>query len=441
MKITIYMLKYIYIFTVFFVSFFLFLFLGSIHSVAAGCCNCKLTTDIYGNCTVSDGSCTASCPSCTISFFPNSPQGVPTSVSIYPNATDKEGISLVMTYVNNDPNDGYGSWDLIGQSSTGNVSWTKANPSYTAGTHVVAANVWDTSNNFIQCQAHYTLTSAPTPTSTSTPTPIPTSTPTPTPTPTNTPTPTPIPNFNWIKIKDSSLVCGEIVFSIPDPVAKFDNVDDLGGRALIDGVAGTAISSSPSPIGFPAGLPISSSGWKAEGYSSTNRFTKANFLSYIKSRKEYTTLTSLSSNLEEITADGVYYYKAGASGLTINNPNISKNIVLIVDGEVTIASNITKPPPHQNETLSFALLTDTITLSSTVSQINGIYVADTFNTGDAALGLKIKGNLVVTPGKLNNQRTQSNNKIPTIFIINDVSTYLNLLPYLSVAKYDWKQLQ
>ena len=98
-------------------------------------------------------------PACSLTFAPSSPQCVGTTVAIYPNATDDVGVSTVMTYVNtntggSDPPDG---WDLIGESSSGNVSWTSGNSSHIGGTHVVAANVWDAAQNLYQCRANYTL--------------------------------------------------------------------------------------------------------------------------------------------------------------------------------------------------------------------------------------------------------------------------------------------
>jgi len=98
-------------------------------------------------------------PSCSLTFAPSSPQCVSTAVNIYPNATDDVGVSTVMTYVNtniggSDPPDG---WDLIGESSSGNVSWTTGNTSHIGGTHVVAANVWDAAQKFYQCRANYQL--------------------------------------------------------------------------------------------------------------------------------------------------------------------------------------------------------------------------------------------------------------------------------------------
>lgn len=105
-------------------------------------------------------------PSCSLTFAPSSPQCASANVAIYPNASDNVGINIVRTYANTDTNGGWGgAWDGIVESGTGNVTWTTGNYSHTAGTHVIAANVWDTSStinygvsgNFYQCSANYTL--------------------------------------------------------------------------------------------------------------------------------------------------------------------------------------------------------------------------------------------------------------------------------------------
>lgn len=173
-------------------------------------------------------------------------------------------------------------------------------------------------------------------------------------------------------------------------------------------------------------------------------FDKDHFVSYIKSRKEYNVLTSLSNDFREINKDGIYYLNPGGGNLNLSaNPN--HNFVLVVDGttEVRItANNFNVNTGNDTPQRSIIILADTITFTPSIQKAYGIFIGQSaINTGVADLGLKIKGNLITA--NLNNQRTQNaiNNERPSVFIVFDTQTYLDLLPFITVAKYDWKQLQ
>jgi len=228
--------------------------------------------------------------------------------------------------------------------------------------------------------------------------------------------------FPWFKIQDGSFTSGNLSFSIPDTVTKFDS-DDLGNRYLVDGKSGTVTTSSTFPA--TSTLPISKNKWSKENYSYTQLMTSAGWLSYIKSRKKFTTITSL----DEITKDGIYYY---SGDLSINQaPDF--NVILVVNGTATITNNLT-------QTSGFAIVsTSQIDVNSSVTQINGIFVASNFDTGGATTGLKVVGNISALT--LTNDRDLTDNSKPSIFILFNPDTYLKLLPYLSISKYDWRQTQ
>jgi len=122
--------------------------------------------------------------------------------------------------------------------------------------------------------------------------------------------------------------------------------------------------------------------------------------------------------------------------------------VLVVDGSVVfnVAGNTfnadtsvaTRPARR-----SIAILADSIAFSSGANFLrnaNAIFVASTIDTGSLAdAPLKVKGNIITS--NFTNGRTNGNNQSPSVFVVFDGKQYVDLLPLLSVSKYDWKQLQ
>ncbi len=112
-------------------------------------------------------------PTCSISCSPN-PGTQPNAIDITTNANGNGGgIYGVNVYVNRDPNGGYSTWDSIASANGGGAStysttnsWSSTNTatSYTVGTHRVAANLYDTSGNYLyQCGNTCTLNPPPPP--------------------------------------------------------------------------------------------------------------------------------------------------------------------------------------------------------------------------------------------------------------------------------------
>lgn len=226
----------------------------------------------------------------------------------------------------------------------------------------------------------------------------------------------------WFKIQNGSFSSSNLSFSIPAAVTKFDS-DDLGGRYLVDGESGTVTTDSTFPAATT--LPISEKNWSKENYSYDQLMTPTGWLSYIKSRKKFTTITGLN----EVTKDGIYYYNGDLS--ISQAPDF--NVVLVVNGAATITDNLT-------QTSGFALAaTGQINIDSSVTQINGVFVTPNFDTGGATTGLKVVGN--ISAATMNNDRDLTDNSKPSVFILFDPNTYLKLLPYLSISKYDWRQTQ
>jgi len=244
----------------------------------------------------------------------------------------------------------------------------------------------------------------------------------------------------WIKTKDSSVTSKTSGRNniIPNAVEKYDVSDDTGEKSVIIGNSGVLlhnglyIGASVAPnTGY------SPTGWYPSGgatYVYAPSFTSSKLSAYVKSRKEYKTITDMNS----IIKDGVYLYQGD---LAINSSSLTYNVVLIVNGTVTI-DTVDSNPGTFDTGKSVAILANTIQFNDVVTKANGIFVGDTILVGTTVnQGLKIKGNLINLSTNFNNQRRWSNASKPSIFIVFDMNKYMDLLPYLSTSAYDWKKLQ
>ncbi len=280
----------------------------------------------------------------------------------------------------------------------------------------------------------------PTPTSGGGPTPTRTPTPTPTPTPTNTPTPTPTPTpvpGSWVKLKNSSFIsANSLLNNIPLIPVAYD-ADDDGTANFIIGAGGVVGAPSVNITGTNANAKTSSPNeYKVTGYTPSYIMTPSSFHDYIKARKQHIAITSLG----QITADGIYLWE-GAYPLNINDSNKiwfdNYKVVFIATGQVNIDTDAGLNPSNG----SLAIIAPTITFTNLVEEANGIFIANDIITGSPAnQGLKIIGNLIALES-LTNDREWTNGNIPSLFIVFDQEKYIDLLPYLSTANYDWRQIQ
>ena len=268
--------------------------------------------------------------------------------------------------------------------------------------------------------------------------------PTPTAGPSPTPTPVVVPG-PWTKLKNTSFYSNEQLWSqIPASPVAYD-ADDTTQPYFIVGEGGL-VGAYPD---------INIFGLNSNAKTSANDFSglyeplppymsPLDFAQYVKGKKTYKEI----NNLDEINGDGIYFY--GFTGneeeavVTLPNLNLTEvpadfnqyNIVLIYDGTINI--NVTGA---FNPVKSVALIAPTINIASTVTEIKSIIITKTCSLGDTVnQGLKIIGNLSVSNVFTNNRKWADLNK-PSLFIINKPEMYLDLLPYITVANYDWQQLQ
>ena len=247
--------------------------------------------------------------------------------------------------------------------------------------------------------------------------------------PTATPTPTTVPINPWIKLKNTSYISKNNLDNIIPAAPVAYDADDTTEPYFITGAGGVVSSIN---LGTNPGVMADNPEYKATGVSPTFLMTPSSYLSYIKARKQSTTITSLG----EITGPGIYIYE-GPDPLDINAPLpgvFNNNIVLMTTGTVNINTDF-------NPTGSVAIVANQINFAGTVVQGTGIFIADDISTGiNLNQGLKIIGNLVAQTSLTNGRKWADPDK-PSLFIKFDPTQYINLLPYLSTANYDWRQIQ
>jgi hypothetical protein len=289
----------------------------------------------------------------------------------------------------------------------------------------------------------------------------PTSTPTPTPLP---PTPTP-PVATWYKLKNASYHRYNTITDVfPASILAFDGDDDTN-YVFNTGVAGLVSSSGSQSFG---GAKVSTVGYSLSNYTKPTRFTGAGYVSYIKSRKGYKTITKL----DDLEANKINIYVPSSDTGTFTISNIGPNseqakieaklndpttggpLVLIYQGTIKIDASTLNASAQGATPKPFALIaagpTGKIRIGQAVTELGGIYIADSSiefaydspPLGSSTIPLKIKGNITTTNGSTadttKRQRTDTVS-MPSIFIDVLPSLYVDLLPYLSTSVYKWSE--
>ncbi len=253
----------------------------------------------------------------------------------------------------------------------------------------------------------------------------------------------------WYKVKDTSFYkLNDVNVSVAQNVTNFSSPadsDDNSTRNIIIGEAGVGSvqnSFSPGPSYNP--IPISAAGWVNSSYS-FNQPLLSSFINYVKSRKAYTSITTVDSS--HVVQNTVNIATQG--DITLNDDSITSKgpFVLIVRkvgdsgyANVTInAENFNNNTSTNNPKTSIAIIANNISFGSNVTHADGIFIANGVASYTSTNGLKIKGNLISeNPVSL---VSRTNNTSPSLFVVVYPLTYINLLPYLSTDKYNWQQLQ
>lgn len=243
----------------------------------------------------------------------------------------------------------------------------------------------------------------------------------------------------WYKVKDASLnKVGDHSVNVVQNISKFTDADtdDNTNRYVIIGNAGVLISGgnyNPGPPYNP--IPASTNNWDVANYPNFNFVYSDSFFQYLNSRKVIKEISSIS----DIDSNGVYFIKTNSLTIDAQPPN--KNFVLIVRnnnnddyGDINVSIN------NFNSSLnSIALIAKNINIADGVQNVNGIFVATNTFSYNNTDGLKIRGNLISRNAV--SLKDRANNNRPSLFVVFYPKMYLDLLPYLSIANYDWQQTQ
>jgi len=241
----------------------------------------------------------------------------------------------------------------------------------------------------------------------------------------------------WYKLKNTSLYkIGDFENGVVMTVKKFTDgdPDDTGDRYTIIGNACVSLISgnyNPQPSYNP--LPLSTVDWHNQNYSFSQTFLSS-YTDYIKARKKYNEITS-STDIENNKVNLIN----GAQ--TIDNTILAKApFVLIINGDVTINNDFNNESPINSVMI---ISTGKITFSSSVTYANGIFIGNQIEVGGTesdTSGLKIKGNLISTNAIVIN-RNRTDNSRPALFVVLDTQQFIDLLPLISTATYDFQQAQ
>ncbi|MBI3366587.1 hypothetical protein HY041_03095 [Candidatus Roizmanbacteria bacterium] len=237
---------------------------------------------------------------------------------------------------------------------------------------------------------------------------------------------------NWLKLKDLSFSGNASLTNIiPNLVSAYDSDDNSSRYFITSGASTNAGVSSANSINLGTAN-ASENNWKMTGYTRQVGFTPSIFMDYVKSRKSYTTVSDPANfDFSAITEPGIYY--ANTHVTITNDPGT--DVVLIVNGNATINQNFNRNGGTDKPKKAVAILANNIYIDSSVQYAYGIFAASsTFFTGASSNGLKVKGN--VSANTLDNQRTQSDSSKPAFFALADADSFLTLLSYLSISKYD-----
>lgn len=250
----------------------------------------------------------------------------------------------------------------------------------------------------------------------------------------------------WIKLKDYSYSNPKLLpvtNKIPTGSAvlkyKPDDLDDVAEASFI----GNNFTNGPGiatgiGVGNYGGIHSGPRNWNDVMYITSKTFDKAQYLTYIKSRKNYRTIR----NMAEITAPGIYVWDS-SENITINTQPAHNYVLIVPNANVTIGPLAGNTFNTGTQAKSVAIIANTITFADTLTEARGIFIADTIHTGDnTSQGLKITGNIIATEDlRFNREWNPNENTRPSLYIVNEPKIYIDLLQYISTAIYESKEIE
>lgn len=256
---------------------------------------------------------------------------------------------------------------------------------------------------------------------------------------TSTPTPTPT-QGPWVQLKNASFQTKtNVKQSVPAGAQAYD-ADAAPAplnKFVLDKQGVLLGNITPTPP---------SNGWFTASYNPSVFFDTATFIQYAKNRKDVIVMTT--PNLTQINQSGIYYYNGN---LTLDNisslPNL-ETALLLVNGTVTFSgtefnSNTANPARPR---AYIGIVAKKIIFPDTMTNALGIFIADSIDlsqtqSGTVTTPLKIYGNLISRTQATNYRVQGTTNVAPSVFVVVDYQAYSKLLPYLSIANYNRKDIE
>lgn len=243
----------------------------------------------------------------------------------------------------------------------------------------------------------------------------------------------------WYKLKNTSFHKYNVLSNyIPSTVNAFDGTDTTD-RYLVIGNAGVVTSDTTIDLN---GAQATTSDWNKENSTRTVTFTRDSFLSYVQSKKNYTTISdSGAADMDDLNGaideNGIYIW--GGTNLDFSSVPAAlntKEVIIIVNGTATISV------ANFNPAESVAIVAESMVFSNATTNANGIFYGDTVSFGTGNNPLKITGNVnsAATTNAPGRERTDDR-FMPSLFIVFNTEIFIDLLPYLSNTSYSWTQLQ
>lgn len=187
---------------------------------------------------------------------------------------------------------------------------------------------------------------------------------------------------------------------------------------------------------------ISPRGWSNSSYSHAVVNYGSRMVDYIDTRKDFTTITSLTDTNFTSKTSGVFLVNGD---LTINAANVAqlnnKNVLIVATENIHIATNVSP----SSGTVSLAA--KSIYINEAVTEVRALLVGDSVSLvsngygGTSTVPLKIVGSITSAATVDTTRRVRTDSFKPSLFIMANPDAYTALLPHISVIKYDWRQLQ
>jgi len=237
---------------------------------------------------------------------------------------------------------------------------------------------------------------------------------------------------DWFKLKHGSFQSSTQISNIIPPVVTSCSADDDASNVLIvgsnePGVATNVVIGGSAKYSDPHN-------WGNNSIASDYFLTPNDILSHVKSRKEYSEIVTI-DNIQ----NGISIFTGTLNITDANKAQFDgKKLMLVVVGDVNF--NMTGNfAPSGNASVA-VIATGKITFPSTMASANGIFMASTVDTGSSTQCFQVNGNLIATTALTQGRQTADTSK-PSLFVFFKPNLYVDLLPYLSISKYEWRQLQ